>query len=97
MPQPLSKFRFNIKIAFAPKLLCVKTILSVELIDTSTSGQCLLLAGVEGMALRADFYVDFGLCGANYECVTTVAGNSCLIVCGLDVLFHCFYLTICCD
>lgn len=67
---------------------CVDAVLAVELIDTSASLCCLLLASVERMALRANFNVKFGLGRAGYECVATVTGYSCLVVVRMDSCFH---------
>ena len=67
-----------------------QAILPVELIDTSLSSSCLLRAGVELMALGADLDVDLVLGGANRKGVTAVAGNSCLIILGMDSLSHDF-------
>ena len=65
----------------------------VELLNTSIGSCSLLLTGVERMALRANFYVDFRLCGAGHESIAAVAGYSCLIVLGMDSFFHRFHLS----
>ena len=46
------------------------------------------------MALGADFYVDFFLSRTCYECVSTVAGYSCLMVYRMDSFLHDFHLVI---
>ena len=71
-------------------LLVAQTVLSVELIDTTLGCCSLLCAGVERVALGADFDVDLRLCGSGYECVAAVAGHSCLIILGLNRSFHDF-------
>ena len=82
------RLRF-IKTSTLPNFLfACHTILAVELIDTSASLCCLLLASVERMALRTNFNVKFGLGRAGYECVATVTGYSCLVVVRMDSCFH---------
>ena len=70
-----------------------QAIFPVELIDTSLGSRRLLRAGVERMALGANFDVDFLGSGTGYESVAAVAGNSCLIILGMDSLSHFFLLT----
>ena len=69
-------------------------ILLVELFDTSTSLVSLLLSSIEWMTLRTDFYVDLRLCRTCNECVSTVAGNGCLIIIWMDSFSHDFHLFI---
>lgn len=66
----------------------------IELINTSTSLCCLLLACVERMAFGTDFYVDALVRGACYKCVPTVAGHSRLMVLRMDSFSHVFHLSI---
>ena len=74
-------------------LLCVgKTILTIELLNTSLSGSLLLLASIEGMALGADLNVNLRLCRTCHEFIPTVAGNLCLIILRLNVFSHLFHL-----
>ena len=61
-------------------LVCSYTVLLVELIYTTTSLGSFLLAGVERMALGADFYVDLRLGRTGHKSVSAVAGYGCLIV-----------------
>jgi hypothetical protein len=42
------------------------------------------------MALGANFDVDLRRCGAGHEGVAAVAGDSCLIILGMDSLSHDF-------
>ena len=70
-----------------------QAILPVELIDTSLGSRCLLRAGVELMALGAYFDVDLRRSGAGHEGVAAVAGDSCLVILGMDSLSHDFLLT----
>ena len=65
-----------------------QAILPVELIDTTLGSRCLLCAGVERVALGADFDVDLRRCGSCHEGVAAVAGNSCLVILGMDSLSH---------
>ena len=75
---------------FVSILVVAQTILSVELIDTTLGSCCLLSAGVERMALGANFDVDLLRSGAGYESVAAVAGYSCLIIIWMDSLSHDF-------
>ena len=68
----------------------VHAVFLVELLDTSTCLVSLLLSGVEWMALRTNFNVDFRLGRSCNECVTTVAGYGCLIVIWMDSFSHNF-------
>ena len=65
-------------------LLLAVAVLLIELIDTTLSSSSLLRAGVERMALGADFDVNLRLCRTGYESVAAVAGNGCLIILGLN-------------
>ena len=65
----------------------------VEPINASTGIDQLLLAGVEGMALRADFNLDVLLCGTGCENVATGASDSSLFVLGMDTFLHEFHLS----
>ena len=67
-----------------------QAILPVELIDTTLGSRCLLRAGIELVALGADFHVDLRRCGAGHERVAAVACDSCLIILGMDSLSHGF-------
>ena len=71
-------------------LLVAQTVLSIELIDTTLGCCSLLCAGVERVALGADFDVDLRRCGSGHECIAAVAGNSCLIILGMNSLSHDF-------
>ena len=73
-------------------LFACHTILAVELIDTSASLCCLLLASVERMALRANFDVDLGLGGTSLDDVAASAGDGAVNVVRMDTLFHSFHL-----
>ncbi len=70
------------------RLLLAQTVLSVELLDTAARLSCLLLASVERMALGADLDVDLGLGRTGNKCVSTVAGNGCLIIFRMDSFSH---------
>ena len=60
----------------------------VEPINASTGIDQLLLAGVEGMALRADFNLDVLLCGTGCENVATGTADRSLFVLGMDTFLH---------
>mgnify|MGYP003310314482 CR=1 FL=1 len=62
----------------------------VETVDTSTGINQLLLAGIEGMAVAADFHADIGLGGTGLELVTTSALDGGHLIVGMDTLFHFF-------
>ena len=65
-----------------------ETILLVESVDTALGCDGLLGAGVERMALGANFYVDLGLCGAGHKSIATVACYGCLIILRMNILLH---------
>ena len=64
----------------------------VELGHTSAGIHQLLLAGVEGMALGANFDVDLGLGGTSLDDVAACAGDGAVNVVRMDTLFHSFHL-----
>ena len=75
-------------------MILFHTIFLIELLNTSTSLVSLLLSSIEWMTLRTDFYVDLRLCRTCNECVSTVAGNGCLIIIWMDSFSHDFHLFI---
>ena len=64
----------------------------VETINTSTGVNQLLLAGVERVALRADFNSDVLLSGTGRKDVATSATDRCLFVIGMDTFLHFVHL-----
>jgi hypothetical protein len=71
------------------KLLgCSKTLL--ELVNASAGINELLLAGIEGMALGADFYVEITDYGVGFHSGTASATNDCGLVFGMNSSFHFF-------
>lgn len=48
----------------------------------------LLLAGVERVALGANFNSDVFLCGTRLDDIAASAGYRCFLVVGMDTLFH---------
>ena len=64
----------------------------VETINTSTGVNQLLLAGVERVALRADFNSDVLLGGASGKSVATSTANRSLFVVGMDAFSHVVHL-----
>ena len=67
----------------------VETEALLETIDTSAGIHQLLLAGVEGMALRADIHSKFLLGRAGFKRLTAHAANDALAVVGMDLFLHC--------
>ena len=66
-------------------------VLLVELINAAAGVNELLLAGVEGMALGADFNCDALTGGAGLDgCAASALDNGGLII-GMDACFHCFF------
>jgi len=64
----------------------------LETVNTSACVNELLLACKERMAVRADFNTEVALCGTCYECIAASACDCCLLILGMDSLFH-LYLT----
>ena len=64
----------------------------VEAIDTSTGVNQLLLAGIERVALGADFNTNLILGGAGGESVATGATDRGLFVLGMDTFLHFVHL-----
>ena len=62
----------------------------LEAIDTAAALNGLLFAGVERMALGADFDLQLGLGGTGLERCTAHAANDGLTILGMDLFFH-FY------
>ena len=62
----------------------------LELVHAAAGNHQLLLAGVERVALGADFNLQLLLGGAGGECFTAYAANDCLTVLGMDAFLHCF-------
>ena len=71
-------------------LLQAKTL--VETINTSTGVNQLLLAGIERVALGADFNADVLLGGASRKDVATGTANRSLFVLGVDTFSHVVHL-----
>ena len=64
----------------------------LELINASAAVDHLLTAGVEGVALGADFDLELALNGTALEGLTAGTANDALAVGRMNVLFHCFLL-----
>ena len=64
----------------------------VETINTSTGVNQLLLAGIERVALGADFNADVLLGGAGRKDVATGTANRSLFVLGMDTFLHVVHL-----
>jgi hypothetical protein len=71
---------------------CSKTLL--ELINASACINELLLAGIEGMALGADFNVDITNDGMSFHSSTACATNDSGLIFGMNSSFH-FYTSFC--
>ena len=63
----------------------------LETIDASAGINQLLLTGVEGMALGADFDLQLALDGAGFESFTAHAANDALAIVGMDLFLHCYF------
>ncbi len=64
----------------------------VETVDTSTGVNQLLLAGIERVALGADFNPDVLLGGAGRKDIATGTANCGLFVFGMDTFLHLVHL-----
>ena len=69
--------------------LLVQTELLVELGHTSAGIHQLLLAGEEGVTLRADFHLDILLGRTCLNHITAGASNRSLLIIGMDSFLHC--------
>jgi hypothetical protein len=64
-------------------------VFAAEAFDAACGVHQLLLAGKEGMAIRADFYVDVApVCGTGNECAATGAVYAHFMVCGMNSCLH---------
>ena len=61
----------------------------LEAIDASAGIHQLLLAGIEGVALRADIHLQFLLGRAGLERLTAHAANDALAIVRMDLFLHC--------
>ena len=66
--------------------------LLIELIHTAAGIDKLLLAGIKGVTLGADFDLDVTLCTAGLDDLAAGAPDSGLPVLGMDALLHCVHL-----
>ena len=69
-------------------LFDIETLLKA--IHASAAVHQLLLAGVEGVALGANFDLQLALDGAGFERLTAHATDGRLAIFGMDLLFHAF-------
>ena len=67
-----------------------KTLL--ELVNASAGINELLLAGIEGVALGADFYVDITDYGVGFHSSTASATDDCALAFGMNSSFHFLHL-----
>ena len=77
--------------AFIGTILLVQAKLLVEAADTATGIHHFLLAGVEGVTLRAHFYADILLGGASLDHVAAGAPNRGLLIVGMEAFLHCMF------
>ena len=70
-------------------LFVVKIISLIESVNSSACINKLLLAGIEGVALGANFNSDILLGGTSLDHIAACAGNSGLNIVRVDSLFHC--------
>ena len=61
----------------------------LEAVHTSAAVNQLLLAGVEGVTLGADFHLDILLGRTCLNHITAGASNSSLLIIGMDSFLHC--------
>ena len=71
-------------------VVLVHAVALLEAINASAGIYQLLTAGVEGVALGADFNLEFALNGTALEGFTASATNDALAVSGMDILLHNF-------
>ena len=64
----------------------------IETVNTSTGVNQLLLAGIERVALGADFHTDVALGRAGSESVATCTADRGLFVLGMDTFLHFVHL-----
>ena len=76
-------------------LFHVETLL--EAIHTSAAVHQLLLAGKEGMALGANFNLQFRLGGTGFERLAAHATDDRLAILGMDLFLHDFHLFCACS
>ena len=88
--QKKKKARTAITVVRALILLQAESL--VEPINASTGIDQLLLAGIEGVALRADFNLDVLLGGASRKDVATSTADGSLFVVGMDAFSHFVHL-----
>ena len=81
--------RFSRGFLFA---ILFQTELLVELIHAAAGIDKLLLAGIKGVTLGADFDLDVTLCTAGLNDLSAGAPDSGLLVLGMDALLHCVHL-----
>ena len=74
--------------AFGLRGLLVETELLVEAADTSAGVHHLLLAGVEGVTLGANFYADVLLGGAGLDHIAAGAPDGGLLIVGVEAFLH---------
>ena len=88
--QKKKKARTAITVVRALILLQAESL--VEPINASTGIDQLLLAGIEGVALRADFILDVLLGGTSRKDVATGTADCGLFVLGMDTFLHVVHL-----
>jgi hypothetical protein len=66
--------------------------LLVKLIDPAAGVYQLLLTGIKGVTLGADFYLDILLCAPRFDDLTASAPDSRLLVVGMDPYLHYVHL-----
>ena len=64
----------------------------IEFIHTAAGIDKLLLAGIKGVTLGADFDLDVTLCTAGLNDLAAGTPDSGLLVLGMDALLHCVHL-----
>ena len=72
----------------APRQLLAEIVALLKSVNASAAVNQLLTAGIEGMALGADFNLELALNGTALEGLTACAANDAFAVGRMDVLFH---------
>ena len=74
------------------KLKLLDAVLLIELINTAAGINELLLAGVEGMALAANFDTDLGTGRTGLDHIAAGAGDGAIHIVRMDTCLHCVHL-----
>ena len=84
--------RYSCRSSLCSFLMCLQTVLVLELLNTSAALSELLLSCKERMAGGANIGSDFFLCGLGHERIAACASNFTFLVPRMDSLFHASHL-----